>query len=435
MKTFFGEIRKVDEEQRMVWGYASTEALDSHGEIVTKGAIKDAWDDYMKFANVREMHQPSAVGIVKEFNFDDSGVEIGVHVVDDAAWAKVVAKVYRGFSIGGKKLPGGYDTVTKTISKMKLTEISLVDRPANPESMISMWKSEDAASDDIVASVPPEAAAAVDELAEILNKGDITPARLVELAQAELIAKAAPAPAPVEAEPIAKGMYDVSRFAELLQSVGCMASNAEWEAEYEKDGSKVPAQLRDWLKAGTVVFAAMAAEEVAEFVAQYAPAAAAEVTVIELADAAGDLRKSLTDAAALSMVDYLTIAKAHMPEADVAKAVVTDGFDKATDAIVAMLNPSIAKLDAANATIAKMQTENDDLVRKVAALEAMPAAGGPALRIVVEKGQDIADPKPEAKSEPIKKADGTIDQEATALQEIKKVQSSGGQSLRFINKV
>ncbi|HXA46050.1 MAG TPA: XkdF-like putative serine protease domain-containing protein [Burkholderiaceae bacterium] len=134
------EITKVDAEQRMVYGYASTDAIDSQGEIVSKAAIEGAWDDYMKFANIREMHGNSAAGIVKEHAFDDKGVFIGAKIVDDQAWAKVVEGVYKGFSIGGKKLKDGFDAVTKTITKMKLTEISLVDRPANPEALIHVFK-------------------------------------------------------------------------------------------------------------------------------------------------------------------------------------------------------------------------------------------------------------------------------------------------------
>jgi hypothetical protein len=53
---------KVDDEERMVWGYASTPALDLDNEIVKVSAIKAALPDYMQWANIREMHQPSAVG-------------------------------------------------------------------------------------------------------------------------------------------------------------------------------------------------------------------------------------------------------------------------------------------------------------------------------------------------------------------------------------
>lgn len=183
----YAQISKVDEEQRMVWGYATTGARDSQGEIVTKDAIAAAWDDYMKFANIREMHQPSAVGVVKEYSFDDTGVMIGAKVVDDAAWEKVKEQVYKGFSIGGKKLPGGYDAVTKTITALQLTEISLVDRPANPESLITMYKLADQPEGENAMSEKTGDKQPVDELLDMLSKGVVPADRLLELAKGLLV--------------------------------------------------------------------------------------------------------------------------------------------------------------------------------------------------------------------------------------------------------
>jgi hypothetical protein len=47
----YAEITKIDRERRMVFGYASTEALDSQGEVVRKEAIEAALPDYMRFGN------------------------------------------------------------------------------------------------------------------------------------------------------------------------------------------------------------------------------------------------------------------------------------------------------------------------------------------------------------------------------------------------
>ena len=110
----YGNIQKVDAEQRMVFGYASTEATDGHGETVLKSAIEASLDDYMEFANIREMHALSAVGVAEEASVDEKGLWIGAKIVDDVAWAKVTSGVYKGFSIGGKTLardPGSDETV------------------------------------------------------------------------------------------------------------------------------------------------------------------------------------------------------------------------------------------------------------------------------------------------------------------------------------
>ncbi len=98
-----------------------------------------ALGDYMKFANIREMHQLSAVGVAKEAGIDDKGLYIGAKIVDDQAWLKVIEGVYKGYSIGGRvtqRDPADY----KTITGLVLNEISLVDRPANPEAVFDYWK-------------------------------------------------------------------------------------------------------------------------------------------------------------------------------------------------------------------------------------------------------------------------------------------------------
>jgi HK97 family phage prohead protease len=136
---FYWPIAKVDAEQRMVWGYASTEALDEQGEIVKREALEAALVDYMRFANIREMHRPSAVGVAREATIDDRGLYLAAKIVDDEAWEKVVQGVYKGFSIGGRVI--ARDPADRSvITGLALTEISVVDRPANPEAVFDCWK-------------------------------------------------------------------------------------------------------------------------------------------------------------------------------------------------------------------------------------------------------------------------------------------------------
>jgi len=137
----FAKITKIDEAQHMVFGYASTEALDSQGEIVKREALEAALPDYMRFANIREMHQPSAVGVATEAELDDRGLYLAAHIVDPVAWEKVTSGVYKGFSIGGRVVER--DRALKhVITGVKLSEISLVDRPANPEAVFTMYKAD-----------------------------------------------------------------------------------------------------------------------------------------------------------------------------------------------------------------------------------------------------------------------------------------------------
>jgi phage head maturation protease len=147
-------IAKVDAELHEVWGYASTEARDDQGEIVKRDALVAALSDYMRFANIREMHQLSAVGVAREAAVDDKGLYVGARIVDDQAWQKVVEGVYKGYSIGGcitQRDPSDY----KTITGLVLNEISLVDRPANPEAVFDYWKAAGASSMPDTSFNPP----------------------------------------------------------------------------------------------------------------------------------------------------------------------------------------------------------------------------------------------------------------------------------------
>lgn len=147
MMKLFAPIAKIDDSQRLVFGYASTETLDSQGEIVRKEAIEAALPDYMRFANIREMHQPSAIGVAREAELDDRGLHLVAKIVDDEAWHKVREGVYKGFSIGGRVT--ARDTQARhIITGVDLLEISLVDRPANPEAVIELYKATPATADE-----------------------------------------------------------------------------------------------------------------------------------------------------------------------------------------------------------------------------------------------------------------------------------------------
>lgn len=141
-------VSKANDEERIVEGVASSEALDSQGEVIKFEAIKKALPRYLgdyshengrfTFGNIREMHQPSAVGKTIRATLDEVGKRliITAKVIDDGAWKKVKEGVYAGFSIGGAAI----QRIGNQISELSLSEISLVDRPANPDALFSMVK-------------------------------------------------------------------------------------------------------------------------------------------------------------------------------------------------------------------------------------------------------------------------------------------------------
>lgn len=137
-KKVFIPITKRNDEEQMVYGYASTTDLDSQGDIVSVDAMKGALDGYLRFPTIREMHQAKAVGVTKEASVDDKGLFIGAKIVDKDAWLKVKEGVYSAFSIGGRIMK----RTAEIVDEMRLTEISLVDVPANEHAVITLFKAE-----------------------------------------------------------------------------------------------------------------------------------------------------------------------------------------------------------------------------------------------------------------------------------------------------
>jgi hypothetical protein len=142
----YGTIEKVEVQSDgtvRVSGIATSEAVDEQGEIVRAAAMRAAMPDYMRFPALREMHQLSAAGTTLEAEVSEDGTtRIVAHVVDPVAVAKVKNQVYRGFSIGGRVTQRDAAN-PKVITGLVLNEISLVDRPANPEAIFDCWKAAD----------------------------------------------------------------------------------------------------------------------------------------------------------------------------------------------------------------------------------------------------------------------------------------------------
>jgi hypothetical protein len=140
-------IGKVDQERRIVSGFATLDNVDKQGDVVDTTASLSAFKNFR--GNLREMHQPSAVGKIVSFKEDKyfdpstkkfySGVYVSAYVSKGAqdAWEKVLDGTYSGFSIGGniKKYDDEYnegmDKAVRIIKEYELHELSLVDNPAN----------------------------------------------------------------------------------------------------------------------------------------------------------------------------------------------------------------------------------------------------------------------------------------------------------------
>ena len=138
---------KVDAEKRIVSGFATLDNVDRQSDIVTTEASNKAFASFR--GNIREMHQPKAIGKMVSFKEDKyfdpetkkfySGVYVSAYVSKGAqdTWEKVLDGTLTGFSIGGKmkKWDKAYneemDSEIRVIKDYDLMELSLVDSPAN----------------------------------------------------------------------------------------------------------------------------------------------------------------------------------------------------------------------------------------------------------------------------------------------------------------
>lgn len=159
-RLFFAITRVLRGEEngtpfRVPEGYAYVNAWVGDGVDLTRSSMVGASDNYMRWGNVREMHQPSAVGTaVGAVEIDGESLPLGVawdengaflrsKIVDPTAIIKLDEGVYKGYSVGVRpKVMRG-----NSVIECDWFETSLVDRPADPDAVISLAR---------VADVPEE---------------------------------------------------------------------------------------------------------------------------------------------------------------------------------------------------------------------------------------------------------------------------------------
>jgi hypothetical protein len=140
-------IGKVDQERRIVSGFATLDNLDKQNDIVTTEASLEAFKKFK--GNIREMHSPLAVGKMVNFKEDKyfdpqtknfyKGVYVSAYISKGAqdTWEKVIDGTLTGFSIGGNITKSDdtfdekLDKSVRIIKEYELFELSLVDNPAN----------------------------------------------------------------------------------------------------------------------------------------------------------------------------------------------------------------------------------------------------------------------------------------------------------------
>jgi hypothetical protein len=140
-------IAKVDEERRIVSGFATLDNVDRQGDVLLTEASRKAFENFR--GNVRLMHQPIPAGKVisfRENSFYDkesgktyTGIFVDAYISKGAEniWQMVLDGTLTGFSIGGRivdyenKVDDGDEDSVRIVKEYELMELSLVDSPAN----------------------------------------------------------------------------------------------------------------------------------------------------------------------------------------------------------------------------------------------------------------------------------------------------------------
>lgn len=275
METFF-QIRKVDEEKRLVYGRATQEVLDRSGEVMdyaTSKPLIEAWSAEafdatggLSKGNVRAMHRADiAAGKVEDIEFDDEAkaVDLVVKVVDDAEWSKVTEGVYTGFSMGGKYAKKWADpSITTSAGKAAVrytaqpSEISLVDRPCVPTAGFFEIRKTDGTTEQ-----------------RAFHQGE----------NMEHDANKADAPAELK-----KGLWEGKRFLSLLEEARWLQQSLADEKVREGDASTVPEDLKICLGMIAELTERYIGEQIAELKAGGPVAAASEAAGAEAIEEAGE---------------------------------------------------------------------------------------------------------------------------------------------------
>ncbi|NLR74218.1 hypothetical protein [Leeia aquatica] len=407
LKKRFGAIAKVedlDDGTIRVWGIASSAAEDADGETITAEAMRDALPDYLRFGAVREMHQPLAAGTALEAEvLPDGQTRFCAHIVDSEAVRKVRAGVYKGFSIGGQVTTRD-PANPQVITGLKLVEVSLVDRPANPDAVITCFKARQARP---------------------LKKGAFAVARAAELAEAlhgfkgylELLSCNSEAPTVLigQVGQLTGAMYDalveLTQF-EALRVQGLLGAAPEGEDEVDPDAEDedaadpAPSGKQPPAKAGK----------------QQPPAKPGKTAFAEDEDEDADEEEDAEDDEEAedheAEEDDEDAAPARRRGKPAGKASARTGDKPAArkstrlggDAL-RKLNRLAADFELLKGELGRLSQERSRLQKRVRQLEALPEQPRLALRSV-EKGEDV---RRVPVTDAVRKEDGSVEETATLI--------------------
>lgn len=178
---------KTSEGTLVIEGPATDSSIDLDYQIADPAWLDKAMPEWFASgANIREQHDGKRVaGVATTYEKRDDGAHwIKAEILDPVTILKIEKKALRGFSFGAREAEVVVDKAAKggRITKGRINEVSVVDRPCNPGMMFSIAKAD--------------------------SSGDLQPVEDPELVETDK----------ADTEPEQK--YTPTQFAELLKSLG-----------------------------------------------------------------------------------------------------------------------------------------------------------------------------------------------------------------------
>jgi hypothetical protein len=194
---------KQEDGTLKVYGKATDDAIDIDQQICDETWLKEAMPDWFTSGgNIREQHSNIAAGVATDYEAKADGHYITALIVDPVSVKKVETGVLKGFSIGirGPRVIRDQKAAGGRIVGGQIVEVSVVDRPANPNAKMVIAKAVDGgtleAVDQITIPTPAEAFKSIDTAkVEESVEGDIvseeTTTEVVETLADKVVAEVA----------------------------------------------------------------------------------------------------------------------------------------------------------------------------------------------------------------------------------------------------
>jgi hypothetical protein len=382
----YARIVKTDKQPDgtlKVYGKATDDSLDIDKQICDNTWLKEAMPQWFTTGgNIREQHSSIAAGVATDYEEKADGHYITALVVDPTSVKKVETGVLKGFSIGirgpqvmrSEKAPGGI------ITGGQIVEISLVDRPANPNAKMTIAKAAESGElmaveqitipspSDVFGKSAEEVAPEVIEevVAEEVATEEIAESANEEIETPEVAEEVAPEVEIVEA---AKSLIaTLNKFDQAIfdVAIGAIADLIVVEAQEMKQGSDERESIKELLRAAKHLcewYEGEAANGEVPGVAPESMVYATEETLEMAADTKCDKCDELT--MDCKCADYKSADPEEVEEI-VAKAVTA-----AKEAVV-------AELEILKSAIAEKEDTNSKLKADLDSALAKAAPGGPS---------------------------------------------------------